>query len=230
MTVPSIEPSRALSGPPDTDATADAALSCGLVGAGGHARVVVEALQRSGGHIEALFVPLDEDAPTWSQAFAVRHDLDQAAASGLPLHLAIGDNETRRRLAAETAGARWLSIIDPRAMTPADLMLGEGSLIVMGAMVQAGARIGRHAIINTGAVVEHDVTVGDFAHVAPGSRLLGGVTVGEGALIGAGAVVLPGLQIGAWAVIGAGAVVTRSVPAGGRVVGVPARALPGTDQ
>jgi len=44
------------------------------------------------------------------------------------------------------------------------------------------------------------------------------------ASIGSGAVVLGGVRIGEGALVGAGAVVTRNVPAGGIVVGSPARA------
>lgn len=43
--------------------------------------------------------------------------------------------------------------------------------------------------------------------------------------VGAGAILLPGVRVGRGAVIGAGAVVTSDVPAGGVVVGVPARSI-----
>jgi acetyltransferase-like isoleucine patch superfamily enzyme len=46
-----------------------------------------------------------------------------------------------------------------------------------------------------------------------------------GAYIGAGATLLQGVTVGREAVVGAGALVNRDVPAGGRVAGVPARAV-----
>lgn len=52
------------------------------------------------------------------------------------------------------------------------------------------------------------------------------VKIGQNVWIGAHAVILPGVTIGDDAVVGAGAVVTRDVPAGAKVVGVPARPLP----
>ena len=51
------------------------------------------------------------------------------------------------------------------------------------------------------------------------------VSVGRDAWIGGGAIILPGVAIGDGATIGAGSVVTKDVPAGGTVVGNPARLL-----
>lgn len=152
--------------------------------------------------------------------------LARLAAGGLgEAALGIGDND-RRRLAAEQALASGFTLVPVRHPS---VQVGRGAVIAAGAAVLAGAVVGPEARIGTGAIVnslglvEHDARVGAFAHVAPGARLLGGASLGNGALLGAGAVVLPGLKIGDGAVVGAGAVVLDDVPAGARVVGVPAR-------
>lgn len=77
--------------------------------------------------------------------------------------------------------------------------LGEGALLADGVQVLSGRR-------------HHD----DRAEVQ-----FEKVTIGRGAWIGAGAVVMA--DVGADAVVGAGAVVVKPVPAGAKVVGVPAR-------
>jgi maltose O-acetyltransferase len=49
------------------------------------------------------------------------------------------------------------------------------------------------------------------------------VTIGDDVWIGARAIILPGVKVGSASIIGAGAVVSKDVPAGGIVVGNPAR-------
>jgi len=91
------------------------------------------------------------------------------------------------------------------------------------AIVACQAEIGRHVILNCGELIGHDSVVQDFVTVSPGANIAGVVTIGTGAYIGMGAVVLDRIHIGAGAIIGAGAVVTRDVPAGIKVMGIPAR-------
>ena len=138
---------------------------CALIGAGGHARVVAATLTRLGLPLEAVF---DAD-PVLVGALlgGIKIEAD-TGRTDVPLHIAIGSNGARRRIAAARQGAVWLSLIHPDARLAPGVEIGEGALIGMGALVQTGARIGRHAIINTGAVVEHDNRIGDFAHVEIG--------------------------------------------------------------
>lgn len=198
----------------------------GLIGAGGHARVVIEAARAAGFDVTTAFAP--------SPAVGVQVDgvavFDMARLkthAGLPLHVAVGDIAARRRI-VETevpVGAVWQAVVHPTARVSSSATVAPGALVGMGAHVQAAAVIGPHAIVNTAAVVEHDATVGAFAHVGPGAILCGGVHVDDGALIGAGAVVLPGVRIGRDARVGAGAVVTRDIAPGAVVAGSPARAV-----
>ncbi|UTS80125.1 sugar O-acetyltransferase [Phaeobacter piscinae] len=67
----------------------------------------------------------------------------------------------------------------------------------------------------------------DPALRAKGLEVARPVTLGSDVWIGGGAIILPGVTIDDGAIVGAGAVVTRDVEAGVRVVGNPARALPG---
>lgn len=193
-----------------------------IIGAGGHARVVLAAL--SDGVRPAL---VDPAVPSGTRLDGIPVlGGDEVLASHIEgTHVAIGSN-VRRRDAVDRAGPRaWTTIISPLAHVIDGVTLAEGAFVGARAVIQPGAKIGRHVIINTGAIVEHDCVVGDFAHVAPGAVLCGAVVVGEGALVGAGAVVTPGITIGRDTVIGAGAVVVADVPDGVTVVGNPARPL-----
>jgi sugar O-acyltransferase (sialic acid O-acetyltransferase NeuD family) len=196
-----------------------------ILGAGGHAKVAAEAWRSAGGHILALH---DDDAARHGLdvlGITIEGGLAAAAARGGLLHIAIGDNVARRRIAAGLADSRFPPVIHRRSIVSDTGTVGAGTLVCAGAIIQADAAVGRHTIVNTAAVVEHDAAIGDFVHIAPGARLGGGVHVEQGALIGIGAIVLPGRKIGAGATVGAGAVVLRDVDAGEIVAGNPARRL-----
>lgn len=199
-----------------------------VLGAGGHAKVVIATLQSAGWAVVAV---LDDD-PGRAGGGVLGVEVagtvgDLAAWEGVAAITAVGDGRARQRLVArveaERPGVVWASAVHPAAVVHPGVRLGPGSVIFAGAVVQPDSAVGAHAIVNTGASIDHDGRLGDFVHVAPGARLAGGVEVGEGALLGIGCQVLPGRRIGAWALVGAGATVVDDVAAGWTVVGTPAR-------
>jgi sugar O-acyltransferase (sialic acid O-acetyltransferase NeuD family) len=194
-----------------------------LIGAGGHAKVVLDALLESGTNLSGVTARADAAAPDLLglpvQTPSVAPSLD-----GLSFHVAIGAAAVRERLTAEAlaAGGAPLTVIHPSAGVSRFADIAEGAFVAAAAVLAPKAVIGRGVIVNHGAVVDHDCVVGDFTHIAPNASLGGGVTVGARCLVGAGAVVLPGLAIGDDVTIGAGAVVTRDVAAHQTWTGVPA--------
>jgi len=199
-----------------------------IVGAGGHAKVIIGILEEmraweiagcttaGGSGAESPGCPVlggDEVLPGL-RASGIRHAF-----------VAIGDNRVRRLISEEVrrAGFTLINAISPRAVISPSVQLGHGVAVMAGAVIQVAAVLGDGAIVNTGATVDHDCHVGPYAHIAPGVNLAGRVEVGEGAFLGIGSCVIPGIRIGAWAVVGAGAAVIEDVPEGVTVVGVPAR-------
>lgn len=195
-----------------------------IVGAGGHARVVIATARAAGRNVVAIL----DDSP----------DRIGGSIEGIPVHgpvleawaefpsteflIALGSNHVRAAL-AEAAPGPFATLIHPFSWIAPDVEIGEGSVIFAGTVVQPGTRIGRHCILNTACSIDHDGDVESFVHLSPGVHLAGTVTVRSGAWIGIGASVIQGIEIGPCAVVGAGAAVIRDVAARTTVVGVPAR-------
>lgn len=205
------------------------------LGAGGHARAVVELFQMAGEHeIIGMLDPRRElwgtdlgGAPVLGGDDLLAGLKDKGAQA---VFLGVGTRaETTERIRlhqfARDLGFRFVSAIHPTAFVSRSASVGEGVTIMPGAIVNAAATLGDNVIVNTAAVVEHHCQVGDHVHLATGVKLAGGVSIGAGSFVGINAAILPGVRVGERAVIGAGAVVTRDVIDNAVAVGNPARVL-----
>jgi sugar O-acyltransferase (sialic acid O-acetyltransferase NeuD family) len=200
-----------------------------VVGAGGHAKVVISTLLAAGHHPAAVF---DDDEAKWGGTVLgipvlggpdlMRGEPDLVGVLG------VGDNRARKALAARLDCVAWMSVVHPFAFVDTRVRLGAGTVVFAGAVIQPDTEIGAHCIVNTGASVDHDCRLGDFVHVAPGVHFGGNVIAGEGAFLGVGVSVAPGRSIGPWAIVGAGATVLRNIPPGSTAVGTPARPIRST--
>lgn len=202
-----------------------------ILGAGGHAKVLINALRLQS--IELLGMTdaniekkgqLLLDVPVMGGDEEVMNYL----AETVRLVNGVGSvrvNPRRRQLFERFKGKgyQFASVIHPSATIAADVVCCEGAQIMAGAILQPGCHIGANALINTGCIVEHDCHIGNHVHLSPGVTLSGGVRVGENAHLGTGATVIQGIQIGCNSLVAAGAVVIRDVPDGAMVAGVPAK-------
>lgn len=206
-------------------------LSLIVLGAGGHAKVLVDALLLLGREVEGV---LDSDSAKHGAAIlGVRvlggeELLEGRAVASCRLINALGSvrrpqlrQSVHERFAAR--GYAFVGVIHPAACVSRHAEIADDAQIMAGAVVQAGASIGADVIVNTRASVDHDCVIGAHTHIAPGATLSGDVKVGAGSHIGTGATVLQGVRIGAGCVVGAGALVLRDVADGAIVFGVPAR-------
>jgi sugar O-acyltransferase (sialic acid O-acetyltransferase NeuD family) len=210
-----------------------------VVGAGGHAAVVADALLAAGRTVLGFVDGDPSKAGTRVLGLPVMGDdttLDAHRDRGVELAngiggpgsaASVGQCTLRRRVQQRLSAAGWTfsAVRHPGAIVAPSAKLGASTQVLAGAVVQPCAQVGDGAIVNTRAVVEHHAQVGAFAHIAPGAVLCGEVQVGEETHVGAGAVVRQGTRLAARVVVAAGAAVTRDVSSG-VVAGVPARVLP----
>jgi len=201
------------------------------LGAGGHARSVLDAAAAAGFEVIGLLDREGAGPPAGDGVWPILGDdrrLPGLVADGVEVVIGVGgtgDNLPRRWLfeRAVALGAGLPAVVHPGAHVARSAALGRGTVVLAGAILNAGARAGDDVIVNTGAIVEHDCVLEDHVHVSPGAVLGGAVRVGEASHVGIGAVVREGCSIGARATVGAGAVVVSDVPPGAVWTGLPAR-------
>lgn len=194
-----------------------------ILGAGGHAAVLISTLDAKGYKVAGVWD--DDPGLTNTEILGVPilgaiHDLPSEFRG--PAAVGIGNNTTRKAIVDQFPQCDWLTLVHPKAVVDPHASIGRGTVVFAGAIVQPRSTIGEHCILNTGCSVDHDCCLGDFCHLAPGARLAGMVTLDEGVFMGIGSSVIPQKTVGVWSTVGAGGVVIRDVPPGRTVVGVPA--------
>lgn len=201
-----------------------------ILGAGGHAKVLVEALLQSGVMITGITDPDPSLAGTNILGVPVLGDdhlVHNCQTSDIFLVNGLGSVglPTRRKELFERfqkSGYRFANVIHPSTIIASDAILGEGTQIMAGSVIQPGCRIGFNSIVNTRVSVDHDCLIGNHVHIAPGVTLSGDVQIGDCVHIGTGASMIQGISIGNNSLIAAGAVVISNVIAMTKVRGVPA--------
>ena len=171
--------------------------SVNIIGAGGHARPVIQLLQHLGCFIGGVY----------DQSYdpAVKERILQVEIKGAfpdksddqKLVLAIGDND-QRRMVFEIHRAAILkdSIVHPAALIEPSSQIGQANVIFARAYLSSMANIGDNNIINAGAIIEHESIIGSHCHVSVGAIVCGRVKIGDNCFILENQTIQPNVQIG----------------------------------
>jgi len=189
-----------------------------ILGAGGHAKVISEALNRSGTEILGFVAP-DKNPGTLFMGRKILGDDqfintfspdDVLLANGIG---ALPGNKLRWLLAERMRrqGYSFISIFHPSAIIAMDVKFAEGVQVMAGAVIQPGTQVGRDSIINTGVLLDHDCKISENCHLAPGVVCSGNVKVGTGVHIGTGTSVIQNITIEKNAVVASGSVVYKDI-------------------
>lgn len=203
-----------------------------MLGAGGHAKVVADCALVSGQWQDIVF--LDDRYPElttvghWPVIGRIE-ELESFVALYPAMALGVGVNyDTLRILWLErglTAGVDFPPVIHPAAVVSPFATIGKGTVVFAGAVVNVDTTVGQACILNTHCSIDHDCMIGHGSHISPGASLAGGVNIGDRVWVGMGASIIQGTTIESDVVVGAGAVVIHDVPAGAKIVGVPAKKI-----
>lgn len=205
-----------------------------IVGYGGHAKSVLDAIEEEGRYEIAGFVDKDMEHIFPYRGYKVigtDNDYQELYDSGIR-HACMGigfmgNGELREKLhrILKDIGFDFPVIKDPSAIIARDAKIGEGCFIGKNSIINADAEIGELAIINTGALIEHECKVGGYSHIAVAAVLCGAAEVGLNCMIGANSTVIQGVKITDEVIVGAGSVVVKDIEDSGTWIGNPCRKL-----
>lgn len=202
-----------------------------LIGAGGHAKAVIDMIKKSNKiDIEGLIGKYTDEVGKkilGVPVIATDEQLIDILRYGVKYALiavgSVGDNSLRKKLyeKVKNIGYTFINVFHPSAIISEYAKFGLGNVVMASVFIGPDTEIGNNVIVNTGAMIEHDCIIKDHVHVAPGAKIAGRVKIGEASHIGIGAVIIQGVEIGKNSLIGAGTVVLNDVPDNAVVVGVP---------
>jgi len=194
-----------------------------IVGAGGHAKVVADIIEKSG---DICIGFLDDGKAAGEKVLdkcVLGKVCDAHKFKDKLFFIAIGNNAIREDISKKLSDYNFYTAIHPTAVIGSYAAIGEGTCVMPYAVINSSASIGRHCIINTSSIVEHDCVLDDFVHISPNATLCGNVNVGKLTHIGACAVVINNISITQSCIVGAGGVVVKNINDSGVYMGVPAR-------
>ena len=205
-----------------------------IIGAGGHAKVLIDIVESRADAKIAGLIGRQEDVGGSVMGHAVLgsdEDLVDVLSVGTAdaVLIGLGDPAQRVRLHGEISqklpNVAYGIAVHKQAYVAPDVVLGPGTVIMAGATVNPCCRIGAHCVVNTNASMDHDSVMEDFANLGPNAATGGNVRIGKAAVIGLGASINQGVDIGDNGIVGSGSVVLKDVAAGAKVAGVPAQLM-----
>ena len=205
-----------------------------IIGAGGHARVLLECLQQNVDIKICGFLEVNKKligssffgVPIFDQEIILKKysPKDIFLVNGIG-SVDISHFRAKQFNQLKQRGFNFYSPIHLTAYCSKDIVVGEGAQLLARSTILTGSKIGCNTIVNTSASIDHDCNIGDHVHIAPGAILSGGVKIEDDCHIGVGAKIIQGIHIGKNSLVAAGAVVISNLPENSRVAGVPARAI-----
>ena len=186
-----------------------------LIGAGGHAKSCIDVIESQGEYNIVGLIDFKEKVGESLLGYPII-DCDE----NLPKHIietnyfliTLGQIKSAQRRKeiyeyAKSFGAKFATVISPRAYVSKYAKIGEGTIIMHDALLNAGVELGENCIVNTKALLEHDVKVSNHCHISTGTILNGDVKVKDESFVGSNSTIVQGVEIPEKSFIKAGSLV-----------------------
>ena len=138
-----------------------------VIGAGGHGKVVVDAiLSNPESNVKIIGFLDDGDIEEIAGIKKLGNISEWKKYQDKRFHIAIGNNEFREKLAKEIGEEKLITIVHKTAYVSSMSEIGVGSYIGAMVVINSETKIGKACIVNTGSIVEHNCEIGDYAHLS----------------------------------------------------------------
>jgi sugar O-acyltransferase (sialic acid O-acetyltransferase NeuD family) len=192
-----------------------------IIGSGGHAGVVIDAIRSTTCYPIRQWWDETLTEPKNVHGYAALPTLEKKFPND-SFFIAIGDNYVREKI-SKLEGYEWQNVFHVGASYK-DLFT-IGTYLGRDAIIGPYCKVGKFCIVNTGAILEHDSELGDFSHLCPGVVTGGRVKIGHHTTVGLGSVIRDGVTIGNNCTIGMGSIVTKNIPDNSVSYGNPCRII-----
>jgi sugar O-acyltransferase (sialic acid O-acetyltransferase NeuD family) len=195
-------------------------MNCIIIGAGGHAAELMDYIQavntEGNGSVNVMGLLDDNPANYAHYEFYApylgsikEHVIDQSVT----YLIGIANIQYRKTIVQDflDKGARFISIIHPRAFISKTARVGEGTVIAPYVNVGPKAVIGAFNLLNSRSSIAHDSVLGAFNFISPNVAISGFTNIGKNNLFGVNSATIPGIKIGDNNKISAGMVVDKQV-------------------
>lgn len=144
-----------------------------IIGAGGHGRVVADAVLQGREFTLAGFVD-DKLAPGSGlmgyTVLASSKEKEKIKAQATHFIVGIGDNAVRKKMFEFfSAFLEPAVIIHPTAVVSSYASVGRGSVVLPQAVISAGGVVGENCIMNSLSLLDHDSVLGNHVHISQGT-------------------------------------------------------------
>jgi sugar O-acyltransferase (sialic acid O-acetyltransferase NeuD family) len=194
-----------------------------IIGAGGHAKVIVNLIKELKIYRIVGFYDDDENSTLYDIKYLGKTiNLDNSIENFI---IGIGNNKIRKKIYEKNQNVNWHSLIHPKSIIAENIIIGEGTVVCAGCIIETDVSIGKQCIINTGCNINHECCIDDFTDISPSATICGQVNIGKSSFIGANCTILQCISIGDKCIIGAGSVIIKNTTNNAKIVGNPGRIL-----
>lgn len=155
-----------------------------IIGAGGHGKVVYDAIVAQGvysikGFVDSL-LPIGTTVIKEAAVISSQSNIENLIGQVDFFIVAIGNNENRADIYNSYKKCfNPATIIHPSAVVSSSAIVSQGSVVLANSVINAFCRVGENSIVNTAVVLDHDCNVGNHVYLRLGTIVANNAIVND---------------------------------------------------